>query len=188
MGETAPKIAVCPFTIAVDTREQAPYTFEQMRSGGGSVRNAGGPLVVRCERRTLESGDYSIVGMEGLVAIERKSLEDLYATLGSGRERFEREFERLNELAFAAVVVEADLRECWRPKEFHPNWRSRLNPRSVEGTIVAWSIRYSRVHWWMMGSRRPAEVRTFKVLEAFWREQEAKAKTKAKENEEKAKG
>src|SRR3989304_424314 len=32
----------------------------------------------------------------------------------------------------AAVVIEADVREIWRPSEFRSQWMSRLNPRSVE--------------------------------------------------------
>jgi DNA excision repair protein ERCC-4 len=166
MSTTTNAMIVCPFTVAVDTREQAAYGFENLPFLGarGNIR-----LAVPCKRRTLASGDYSLVGFEDRVAVERKSLPDLFSTLGQGRKRFEREFERLSEMEFAAIVIEADAREIWRPTEFHPGWRSRLNPRSVEGTIVAWSLRYPGVHWWAMGSRRNAEVRTFEVLEMFWR-------------------
>lgn len=201
-------VIVCPFQVVVDSREQAPYTFDAMPLSG---RDRGKRLVVPIERKGLKSGDYSIVGMEERIAIERKSLQDLYSTLGQDRERFEAEFERLNQLEFAAIVIEADARDLWRPvapaeherkaletihavvaesqdmdaaaalevigamlvKRWdampHQTWHSKLNPRSVEGTIVAWSLRFPRVHWWPMGSRRAAEVRTFGALEMFWR-------------------
>ena len=63
-------------TLLVDTREQRPLYF-----GEG----------VPQRRATLPTGDYSVEGCEGLIAIERKSLGDLFGTVGQGRERFERE-------------------------------------------------------------------------------------------------
>lgn len=166
MATTTEGIIVCPFTVIADSREQAAYGFEGLPLLGAtaSIR-----LVVPVERAGLPSGDYSIKGFENRIAVERKSLEDCFSTLGHGRERFEREFQRLSAMEFAAVVIEADVREIWRPSEFRHDWRSQLNPRSVEGTIVAWSLRYPTVHWWPMGSRRAAEIRTFEVLEMFWR-------------------
>jgi ERCC4-type nuclease len=166
---TVGNIAICPWTMIVDTREQAPWTFEGLAGVG---RDYGKRLVVRVERRTLAAGDYSVEGFEGKVAVERKSLEDLYGTLGAGFDRFEREMEKLNQLNFAAIAIEADLREIWRPAEFRPRWHSGMNPRSVEGHIVSLSIDFPRVHWWPCGSRNGAMVRTFKVLEMFWRKQQ----------------
>lgn len=173
---TTPPIVLCPFTVLVDTREQAPYTFDAMPLSG---RDRGKRLVVPVEFRGLKSGDYSAVGLEHELAIERKSLADLYSTLGQGRARFEAEFLRLSELRFAAVVIEADVRDIWRPAENNPNWHSRLDPRSVEGTIVAWSIRYPRVHWWPMGSRRAAEVRVFQTIWKYWEEREEREASEA---------
>lgn len=161
---TSGHVVICPFTVLVDSREQAPYTFESIPATGIHQ------YVVPTRMTGLPSGDYSIDGCEQLIAIERKSLEDLYGTLGAGRERFEREVERLNQMQFAAIVIEADLREIWRPSEFRSQWVSQLNPRSVEGTIVAWSIRYPRVHWWPVGGRRATELRVFATLKRFWEE------------------
>ncbi len=160
------QLVVCPFTIVVDSREQLPYTFTGM---GGP---AGESLVVPTVVRGLPSGDYSIDGMEDRVAIERKSLEDLYGSVTWGRERFEREIARLDALpGFAAVVVEASWPEIVAPHEFRPGWTNQTEPRSVEGTIIAWSLRYSRVHWWPCGDRRGAECRTFSILRKFWEEE-----------------
>lgn len=105
-----------PATIVIDTREQSPFTFEGIRS---DACDGGGPLVVGFARSTLASGDYSVVGLEEVVGVERKSLADLYSTIGQHRERFERELARLNEFRFAAVVVEADWRNilgAWPPR------------------------------------------------------------------------
>jgi len=162
MSTAKAKFKLAPFTILVDSREQWPYRFDSLPASCGFS-------AVRVVRTFLPTGDYSVAGHEDRFAVERKSLEDLYATLGQGRSRFEAEVERLNRMEFAAILVEADLQEVWRPADRRPNWKSRLVPRSVEGTIVAWSIRYPRVHWWTVGDRRAGEVRVFGACEKFWK-------------------
>ncbi|HUT89758.1 MAG TPA: ERCC4 domain-containing protein [Thermoguttaceae bacterium] len=162
-----PGLAVVPFTIVVDSREQLPYEFSGMTGSNGEPL-----LIVPLATKGLPNGDYSIEGMEDQIAIERKTLSDLYGSVTWGRARFEREIVRLAELpGFAAVVIEATWAEIMAPAEHWPEWVNQTDPRSIEGTIVAWSIRYSRVHWWACGSRRGAERRTFSILRKFWDEQ-----------------
>ena len=107
---------IFPATVFIDNREQAPFAFEGLAA---DTKDGGGPLVVRTTRGTLTSGDYSLVGLEGLAAVERKSPQDLFGTIGQGRERFERELARLDEDvrhslaqgragAVAAVVCECE--------------------------------------------------------------------------------
>ena len=68
------------FTIIQDTREKKPWTF----SATGSVRDV---KVVK-----LDTGDYSIEGMEDSFMIERKSsVDELFMNLGVQWKRFERE-------------------------------------------------------------------------------------------------
>jgi hypothetical protein len=93
--------------VVIDTRAQTPFAFEGLRC---DAADGGGPLTVPTVRGTLKSGDYSLKGHETRVAVERKSLADLFGTLGKGRERFERELARLSTYRFAAVVVEGDWR------------------------------------------------------------------------------
>jgi ERCC4-type nuclease len=45
-----------------------------------------------------------VQGFADQIAVERKSLADLFGTLGQGRERFERELVRLSAHQYAAVV------------------------------------------------------------------------------------
>ena len=164
IGDSPQELAVCPFRIVVDSREQLPYEF----SGMG--------LVVPTVVRGLLSGDYSIEGMEDQIAIERKSMDDLFGSVTWGRTRFEAEIFRLNTMVsadrmrFAAVVIEASWPEIMAPMEHRPGWENQTEPRSVEGTIIAWSLRYPRVHWWACGDRRGAECRTFSILRKFWDE------------------
>ena len=164
---------ICPFTIIRDTREQVPWSFDGMPGKGENV------VTIPLEFATLKAGDYSIKGYEDRVAIERKSLEDLYGTLGGGRDRFEREMVMLNKMEFAAVVAEAGWLEICAPQDCVPQWRSRLSPRSAFGTILAWQQTrpvkvdkprtcFPNVHWVTAGSRRMAEVIAFYMLERFW--------------------
>jgi len=160
-----------PFTIVVDNREQLPYRFDLPATGDGR------PQRVAVVRRYLPTGDYSIVGFTEEFCIERKSLEDLYSTLGQDRPRFEREFERMQRMRFAGVVVEASWLEVLDPTLARPagEWLSRLNPASVAGTIAAWSIRYPAVHWWFPGGRRRAERLVFELCEKFYKQAAAEA-------------
>ncbi len=170
---TPQRLAVNSFTVICDSREQLPYEFTGMTDKNGKA------LLVPTKIKGLASGDYSIEGMEDRLAIERKSLDDLYGSVTWGRDRFEREIIRLNEMGngertrhFSAVVIEATWPEIVAPAEHRPGWENRTDPRSVEGTIIAWSIRYPRVSWWACGDRRGAECRTFSILRAFWKEQQ----------------
>lgn len=137
--------------IAVDTREQRPYRFPH------------------CEVKTLTTGDYSIVGLEERIAIERKQLRELFGITGRDRERFERELERMTKLDFAAIVIEADLSQILRGDAF-----SQVSPKAVVGSLVSWSIRY-RAHVFFAGDRRHANALTCRLLEKYWRYQNGNA-------------
>ena len=152
------------FTIPViaDTREQQPYTFEGLTCD--SI-DGGGPLTVPVIRDTIDAGDYALQGYTGC-AVERKSLQDLYGTIGQGRNRFERELERLSKLRFAAVVIEA----TWPEVCAEPPPHTMLPPKTVFRSILAWMVRYPTIHWMPCGDRRLAEVTTFRLLERYAKE------------------
>jgi DNA excision repair protein ERCC-4 len=137
--------AVNGFTIAVDTREQQPYDIP-------------GAEVV-----TLASGDYSIRGLEDRVAIERKTKADAYSSLGQGRARFRREFERLALLDYAAVVVEDTVAGF-----LHRPSYSKMNPRAALCSLIAWSVRY-KVPVFFAGDREHGRALTMKLLDMYWR-------------------
>lgn len=133
------------FIIAIDTREQRPYEFP-----GAEVK-------------TLPSGDYSIVGLEHRVAVERKSKVDAYGSLGQGRARFRREFERLARYDYAVVVIEDTVEGFLRRPSF-----SKMSPRAAIGTLLAWSVRY-KVPVLFAGDREHARAATGKLLEMYWK-------------------
>ena len=131
--------------IAVDTREQKPYRFPNF------------------EVKTLATGDYSIVGLEDKVAVERKSHADAYASLGGQRARFERELERLSQMRYAAIVVECSLQDFMKAPPL-----SRMNPQAAVASILGWSVKY-RVCVFFAGDRRHGNALVRQLLEKFWR-------------------
>ena len=149
--------------VLVDDREKRPYTFSRCR---GDARDGHAPLAVPTRRVTLPTGDYSLDGLADRIAVERKSLADLYGTLGQRRGRFQDDLGRLNALDVAFVVVEAD----WRAILRSPPPHSRLSPRSVFRSVVAWQQRFPRVHWWTCPNRAFGEVATFRILQRYARD------------------
>jgi ERCC4-type nuclease len=140
-------------TIIIDTRELKPFTFT-------SIIPIPTTIVA-----TLQTGDYSIQGYENQITIERKSLVDLFGTVGKGRKRFEAELQRMVEYRFAAVVVEAD----WVAVLRHPPTRSRLNPKTIYASVIAWQIRYG-VHFWFCPNREFAQKTTYRILDRFYKD------------------
>lgn len=104
-------------TAIIDTREQLPLCLE--------------PLAV--ERDTLTTGDYSVAGLETIVAVERKSLSDLLACVGQERDRFDREVVRLLAYPVRALVVESS----WAELEAG-DWRSKVTPAAAVGSCIGW--------------------------------------------------
>ena len=133
--------------IIVDTREQFPFTFRK--------------LPVTRQRGTLHTGDYSLSGFENKITVERKSLGDLASCMTVGRERFEKELQRMLEFESAVVVVEEPLANIRNGK-----YRSNLKPESFEQSILAFMIRY-RVPFLFGKNRSHAEWLCFNVLRHF---------------------
>lgn len=109
-----------PPTVIIDSREQLPLVVDEY------------PTEIAC----LKTGDYSIKGLEDLFCIERKSLSDLCGSLTSGRKRFMLEIERMENHHFKAILIEADFAEV-----FNGEYRSRVAPKSIIGTLYALQTR-----------------------------------------------
>lgn len=104
-------------TAIIDTREQTPLVLSPLKSQSG----------------TLVTGDYSVLGLEHEIAIERKSLPDLLGCVGRDRERFDKEVKRLLAYPVRALVVEAS----WYEIE-QGGWRSHVTPQTVLGSLLGW--------------------------------------------------
>jgi DNA excision repair protein ERCC-4 len=155
----------CPFTVVVDSREQSPYTFANIRSDADQKRL---PMRVEVVRAGLATGDYTLFGFADRITLERKSISDLYGSI-SRRANFEARLARMDEIGangYAAVMVEAEFSQV----RTNPPPFTKLLPKSVCRTILAWDQRFPAVHWWFMPGRDAAEAWTFRILERFWKD------------------
>lgn len=161
------KIETTPYTVVIDNREQRPYSF----SAPIRVAALRKSFSVTSRRGTLHTGDYSLLTLESEIAVERKSLADLFSTLGAGRERFTRELARLATFRSASIVVEAE----WSTIFTAPPARSKLSPRTIFMSVVSWRNRYPNIGWWFLPSRDVAEACTIRILDDYWRKRKAGA-------------
>jgi DNA excision repair protein ERCC-4 len=137
--------------ILVDTREQAPFTFQGYE--------------VAPEPATLPVGDYSLPGFTDRVTIERKELNDLVSCLmNSNRDRFERELARGRHYDLFAMVVEANLADVSQGR-----YRSDMKPQAALQSIITFQVRYRLSIVWA-GNRKGAEYVTHSLLSKYLRE------------------
>lgn len=104
-------------TAVIDSREQCPLELSPLRTVRG----------------TLSTGDYSVLGLEHYIAIERKSAEDMLACIGRERERFDREIQRLLAYPVRAVIIESG----WQFFE-RGEWRGNITPSAAIGSLLGW--------------------------------------------------
>lgn len=115
-------------------------------------------------KKNLQTGDYSIrtprgQDLDDVVVVERKSLLNIVGdSCGENRDRWERCLARLAEIRYRAVVIEADWRSLRGP---FPH--TRVNPVSVQGSIIAWQMRY-QIPFWLAGSRDEGNLLTRRLL------------------------
>jgi len=109
-------------TIVVDSREQKPYGFN------GEI-----PTVTAC----LKAGDYSVLGFEEQIMVERKSLPDLVRCVGSDRRRFMQQMKRLLLIGKAGGEIMLMVESSWEEISMG-QWRAtKIRPSQVEGTLLA---------------------------------------------------
>lgn len=112
------------FAIITDTREQNPYKF--------------GDLKIENVIKKLDYGDYSIVGFEDIVTVERKSMDDFCGSIGKNRKRFGKVIVGMSKYEWKGLLVECTEDELLTPQL---SWSS-IHPNSVYGAIVAFEAKY----------------------------------------------
>ena len=112
--------------VLVDTRERQPFPLYANHDNWFAG-----------ERRiALKTGDYTLEGMEKLVALERKSLADLVACTVTYRRRFLDACARLAKFRWKAILVEATLEDIKSGfEEF--DIPSGVHPNAICGTLDA---------------------------------------------------
>ncbi len=113
--------------VLVDSREQYPFTLFDSHPNwiGGEKRIA------------LKTGDYSIDGMEKLLALERKSLPDIVHCTVAARELFLKACARLSEFRWKAILIEATYEDLKTPYKMFDDLMSEVHPNAVCGTLDA---------------------------------------------------
>lgn len=159
--EPPAELFVCPFDIIQDTSEQLPWTFQGIAMGGKQ-------MVIKRHRKSLDTGDYSIAGLEHLVTIERKSPADLAGSVVGGHRRLEAEHERMLAMigagGFACLICEGSLSVL--DDELRAEGRHNA-AEAVMGCSASWPMRF-QTPWYFAGDRRRAELLAFRILWKWW--------------------
>jgi DNA excision repair protein ERCC-4 len=116
------------FTIIRDTREQdgCGWNFRASANCHGM------------EKAKLDVGDYAIKGYEHKVVIERKTLGDLWGTMGNGYDRFIREWERAKDHKMKFLIIEATLQEVNGGYPY-----SKLPPENVIAKLMSLMVKHN---------------------------------------------
>jgi len=119
------------FTIIVDTREQQPWIFNNYTTA----------------KRKLDTGDYSIEGLEHLLGIERKKSVSEFAN-NIVENRFQDVIDRLSKLKYSFILFEFDLQDVLIypvgstvPKKWWNN--IKITPAFIMKNIVELQLLYN---------------------------------------------
>jgi len=115
--------------LQIDSREKLPLEFEV----NGNVS--------RIETVGLLFGDYQAMLEDGTpipISFDRKTPQDLYATLTSGNERFKREVERARKHNFTLyLIIEGSLSEIASGVGY-----SKVEPDTLIKTLFTFKVKY----------------------------------------------
>ena len=131
--------------IVIDSREQRPFNLT-LPDGGITIRQA------------LKTGDYSLEGLESVISIERKSLDDWIGTILNSKSRFRKELLRLQEMCFAAIVIEGSIKQIMAG-----DYTSKVKPDALLGMSCQLMLQYSPVHF-VFSDDRPHAARLVSEL------------------------
>ena len=141
--------------LQIDSREKLPLEFEV----NGNVS--------RIETVGLLFGDYQAMLEDGTpipISFDRKTPQDLYATLTSGNERFKREVERARKHNFTLyLIIEGSLSEIASGVGY-----SKIEPDTLIKTLFTFKVKYG-VEPIFMNNRAEMKRYIIETFEAFAR-------------------
>ena len=149
------------YTVIKDSREQDGYTFEKF---SGRYHQCNGMVV-----RKLDTGDYSIEGLEDKVCIERKGrISELAINLGKDKHRFMHEIERMKDFEFRFLVLEFSLEDVMNfpegsdiPEE---NWKSlKITNKYMLKMLIEFQM-YDDIHVIFCGNKKNAKLVVNSIL------------------------
>lgn len=129
--------------VLVDSREQNPVPLPVDRFD--------------VQRATLPTGDYSLPGLESVFTLERKSLGDAVNTFIHGNLRFRHELNRMSCFDFAAIVIEAEVRDLLEKR-----YESDAQPAAVMGRLLSYPFDHGVQV--LFAGNRPHSIATFERL------------------------
>ncbi len=114
-------ISVPKPTVVIDSSEHMGYTFGRFTNWfAGTVR------------KRLPTGDYTLLGMENEITIERKTLPDLVNSIIQERGNFISRCEKLATFNKKCFIIEGSLSELKTPYR-----ESHAHPNAVLGSLIA---------------------------------------------------
>lgn len=156
-------------TIVQDTREKKPWSFEFFG--------------VEQIRETVKTGDYTIVGYENQITVDRKqSIGELYQNLFKDYTRFKKEMERMEcmesyvlcEFPYSDILNFPDgmpLVWCSKAKKKIP-LKLHFGVEHIIKKIETITDRYG-VEFIYCDNRREAELAAYNILKEFYEKTEA---------------
>jgi len=137
------------FIVIKDTREQEGYYFGKFNTCAGMVEHK------------LDTGDYSIQGMEDKICVERKGcVEELAINLGSKKHAFLNEIKRMEPFPHKFLVLEFSLGDLL---EFPDKTRIPIKSKSSVKITGRYMLKcliefelYNDVHVLFCGDKRTA--------------------------------
>jgi hypothetical protein len=136
-------------------------------------------LPLDCVRKKLDAGDYSVDRLEAHVAIERKSLQDLLATLFGDRadslgerrtnlDRFRAELDRARGYWYFAIVVEAGPEALFREaKRRQLMYGKSYDPFAVQAILRSFLVDLG-IPTVFAGTKGTAELEVGHTLARIW--------------------
>ena len=149
------------YTVIKDTREQDGYTFEKFTS---RYHSCAGMIL-----RKLDTGDYSLEGLEEEVCIERKGrISELAINLGKDKHRFMREIERMKDFPFRFLVLEFSLEDVMdfpeRSDIPEENWDSlKITNKYILKMLIEFQM-YDNIHVIFCGNKKNAKLVVSSIL------------------------
>ena len=124
------------FYIVVDSREQSPLFTS----------------FICLVKKKLEVGDYSILGFENSIIVERKSVDDFYNSIGKNREQFTSNLEKIKQYEWKALVIEAPESSLLGISSLY----SLLTPEQIRWSLVSFNVKYG-LHIYYGKTRKDCE-------------------------------
>lgn len=150
-----PNKPAAKFTIIRDTREQKGKGWQFRASA-----NCNGVEIVK-----LDVGDYAVKGLEEVMAIERKTIGDLWNTLGAAKnyKRFLKEWERGKDYKFKFLIIEGSLADIDRGYRY-----SKVPIANIHAKLISLQIHYN-VHVIFAGKMDKAQTYARRLMAKVFR-------------------